>query len=57
MSALHEKQAELQEVLDKLAALDADLLEKKNRKERLEAEVALCKVKLERAQKVIEGQL
>jgi hypothetical protein len=48
MTALRAKQAELQAVLDKLAALDADLAEKTARKESLEAEVALCKVKLDR---------
>lgn len=55
MSALRTKQAELQEVLDKLAALDSDLEEKKNKKLRLESEVQLCTVKLERANKVISG--
>jgi hypothetical protein len=48
MTALRAKQAELQAVLDKLAALDADLAEKTARKESLEAEVELCKVKLDR---------
>jgi len=55
MTALRKKQAELKAVLDKLAALDADLAEKRDRKERLEAEVELCKVKLDRAQKLIAG--
>ncbi|WIA36351.1 hypothetical protein OEZ86_007670 [Tetradesmus obliquus] len=55
MTALRAKQAELQAVLDKLAALDADLAEKTARKESLEAEVELCKVKLDRAQKLIAG--
>lgn len=48
MSALRVKQAELKAVLDKLAALDADLSEKTTRKESLEAEVELCKIKLDR---------
>lgn len=48
MSALRVKQAELKAVLDKLAALDADLSEKTTRKENLEAEVELCKIKLDR---------
>lgn len=48
MTALRAKQAELQVVLDKLAALDADLAEKTARKEGLEAEVELCRVKLDR---------
>jgi dynein heavy chain, axonemal len=34
MTALRGKQAELKVVLDKLAALDADLQDKKRRKER-----------------------
>lgn len=55
MKALQEKQAELQEVLDKLAALDTDLQEKKAKRKRLESEVELCTIKLERAQKVITG--
>lgn len=42
-------------MLDKLAALDADLTEKKNKKQRLESEVELCTVKLDRANKVITG--
>lgn len=48
MTALRAKQAELQAVLDKLAALDTDLAEKRERKESLEAEVELCKIKLDR---------
>ena len=43
-----EKQAELQAVLNKLAALDTDLADKVARKETLEAEVEMCKVKLDR---------
>jgi multidrug resistance efflux pump len=52
MTALRAKQAELHAVLDKLAALDADLAEKTARKESLEAEVELCKVKLDRCVRV-----
>lgn len=48
MTALRVKQAELQAVLNKLAALDTDLAEKVARKESLEAEVEMCKVKLDR---------
>jgi len=48
MTALGVKQAELQAVLKKLAALDTDLAEKVARKETLEAEVEMCKVKLDR---------
>ena len=55
LAALKIKQDELQVVLDKLAALDADLTQKKAKKEQLEADVELCKVKLDRAQKLIAG--
>ena len=43
MGALRGKQAELKAVMDKLAALDADLQEKKNRKEKLESDVHMCR--------------
>lgn len=49
MGALRVKQDELKAVLDKLAALDADLQEKTARKEALEAEVEMCKIKLDRS--------
>ncbi len=39
MGALREKQAALKQVLDKLAALDADLQDKKRRKDKLESDV------------------
>ena len=55
MTALRGKQAELKAVMDKLAALDADLQEKKNRKEKLERDVHMCSVKLDRAEKLITG--
>jgi dynein heavy chain, axonemal len=45
----------LLQVLDKLAALDADLRAKKAKKEQLERDVRLCTVKLGRAQKLISG--
>jgi dynein heavy chain len=48
MTALRGKQAELAQVMAKLAALDSDLQEKTDRKEKLEQEVELCKVKLDR---------
>jgi hypothetical protein len=48
MTALGVKQAELAAVLKKLADLDTDLAEKVTRKENLEAEVEMCKVKLDR---------
>ncbi|KAG2424724.1 hypothetical protein HXX76_014300 [Chlamydomonas incerta] len=55
MAALRAKQAELKVVMDKLARLDADLQEKKRRKEKLEHDVHMCTVKLERAEKLISG--
>lgn len=45
----------LQEVLTKLASLDADLNEKRAKKAQLEADVHMCTVKLDRAQKLISG--
>lgn len=48
MTALGVKQAGLVAVLKKLADLDADLAEKVARKESLEAEVEMCRVKLDR---------
>ncbi|GLI65190.1 hypothetical protein VaNZ11_008652 [Volvox africanus] len=55
MGALRAKQAELKLVMDKLARLDADLQDKKRRKEKLEHDVHMCTVKLERAEKLISG--
>lgn len=48
MIALGVKQAELAAVLKKLADLDTDLAEKVTRKENLEAEVEMCKIKMDR---------
>ena len=45
----------VQEVLTKLASLDADLSEKRAKKAQLEADVHMCTVKLDRAQKLISG--
>ena len=45
----------VQAVLSKLAALDADLSEKRAKKNRLESEVRMCSIKLDRAQKLISG--
>ncbi len=42
-------------MLSKLAALDADLSEKRAKKNRLESEVRMCSIKLDRAQKLISG--
>ncbi|KXZ48211.1 DHC-9 protein [Gonium pectorale] len=55
MAALRSKQAELKQVMDKLARLDADLQDKKRRKEKLEHDVHMCTVKLQRAEKLISG--
>ncbi|GFR45764.1 hypothetical protein Agub_g7181 [Astrephomene gubernaculifera] len=55
MAALRAKQAELKQVMDKLARLDADLQDKKRRKEKLEHDVHMCTVKLQRAEKLISG--
>ena len=55
MTALRGKQAELQKVVDKLNALDADLKEKQANKAKLQSDVALCTVKLERATQLISG--
>ena len=40
---------------DKLASMEHDLVLNTEKKERLEAEVQLCSVKLERAEKLIGG--
>lgn len=45
----------IQEVLSKLASLDADLNEKRAKKAQLEGDVHMCTVKLDRAQKLIAG--
>lgn len=42
----------LQALLDKLAAMESELAANTAKKERLEAEIALCSVKLERAVRV-----
>ena len=55
MSELAKKQAALQAVQDKLAKLQADLIEKTKEKEQLEFRVDLCAKKLDRAQKLIGG--
>lgn len=55
MVGLRAKQAELAELREKLGAMEADLRTNTKKKERLEAEVALCSVKLERAEKLIGG--
>jgi dynein heavy chain, axonemal len=55
MDALGIKQRELQAVVDKLAALDAQLTAATSKKSHLEAEFKLCSDKLARAGKLIGG--
>ncbi|KAG2501733.1 hypothetical protein HYH03_000233 [Edaphochlamys debaryana] len=55
MVGLRTKQGELAELRAKLAAMEADLRTNTKKKERLEQEVALCSIKLERAEKLIGG--
>ena len=45
----------LQELLDKLAGMESELSSNTDKKNKLEAEVQLCSVKLERAEKLIGG--
>ena len=47
--------ANLQELLDKLAGMENELSSNTDKKNKLEAEVQLCSVKLERAEKLIGG--
>ena len=47
--------AHLQELLDKLAGMESELSSNTDKKNKLEAEVQLCSVKLERAEKLIGG--
>ena len=55
MGTLRIKQAELKEVVDKLTLMQNELEEKRAKKEELEANIALCKLKLERAEKLLDG--
>ncbi len=55
MLILNAKRAELKEVEDRLATLQAQFKEKTAEKEKLEFQVDLCQKKLERAQKLIGG--
>ncbi|KAG2451278.1 hypothetical protein HYH02_003884 [Chlamydomonas schloesseri] len=55
MVGLRAKQAELADLRAKLAAMESDLRTNTKKKERLEQEVALCSIKLERAEKLIGG--
>lgn len=45
----------VQELMDKLAAMEADLQANTEKKVKLEGEVQLCSIKLERAEKLIGG--
>ena len=54
-SALEAKQAELKEVMDKLAVLEEQLDASQKKKTTLQEEVDLCKTKLGRAEKLIQG--
>ena len=51
------KQAELQEVVDKLTAMENEYEAKKAKKKELEDNINLCKLKLERAEKLLSGIL
>jgi dynein heavy chain len=55
MGKLKIKQDELQVVVDKINALNDDLASKKENKAKLEHDVEMCTVKLDRAQKLISG--
>lgn len=55
MGKLRVKQAELKEVVDKLTVMQNELEEKKAKKEELEANISLCKLKLDRAEKLLDG--
>ncbi|KAG2454516.1 hypothetical protein HYH02_000363 [Chlamydomonas schloesseri] len=55
LMGLHAKQAELKELLEKLAGLEAKLAESQARKAQLEAETELCALKLERAEQLMSG--
>ncbi len=55
MAILNAKRAELKEVEDRLATLQAQFKEKTEEKEKLEYQVDLCQKKLGRAQKLIGG--
>ncbi|XP_076448252.1 dynein axonemal heavy chain 3-like [Babylonia areolata] len=55
LTTLAKKQAELKEVTDKLQALQDNLSTKQQEKTSLEDNIELCKVKIERAEKLISG--
>lgn len=55
MDTLNEKRAQLQEVTDKLQALNDELAAESKKKKDLEDSIELCTQKLERAEKLIGG--
>lgn len=55
MTMLHQKQSELQAVLDNLAKLQAELQDTMDKKEALEQQVKDCATKLDRASRLIGG--
>ena len=55
MTTLKIKQAELQEVVNKLALMENELTEKKAKKAELEDNINLCELKLSRAAKLLDG--
>lgn len=55
MTILNSKRAELKEVEESLASLKQQFEDKTRERQRLEEQVDLCAMKLERAQKLIGG--
>ncbi|KAK7101861.1 hypothetical protein V1264_020177 [Littorina saxatilis] len=55
MTVLRRKRAELKEVTDKLQALKDNLTTKQQEKKSLEDNIEMCKIKIERAEKLISG--
>ena len=55
MVKLNEKRAQLKEILDKLADLNAEFDASKKKKGELEENIGICSQKLQRAEKLIAG--
>lgn len=55
MDALNEKRAQLQEVTDKLQALNDEFAAETKKKKELEDQIEICSQKLDRAEKLIGG--
>lgn len=55
MDTLNEKRAQLQEVSDKLQALNDEFAAETKKKKELEDDIYLCSQKLDRAEKLIES--